>query len=647
MKKNDVNILIIEDDKSVLDSISEAVKRKGYRAIAVTKPDEAESIVKIKPIHGVICDVMLPGRNGIDLVMRLKENLMEGTGIVFVSGIYKDKAFIAEAIKKTDALDYYTKPLDINALISTVDKKISEYIEAPHVDLHALLSANLTSNRDRRKAVDRVESLCGYDLPFVMCILMDSQSSGHLNIADEDQNIYGITFASGTIAKIDSESSILMAKKILIQHGFISEMELSEVQNKNADIIKSLVDEGLMSPHVPSIVKSETIMTELKKLLPVKSLKINFVLDRKIHAEPDNIDINVFTQSLHDIIMHSMPVEWLKGFYSVWMGHPIRLGPQFADHHQYIALPILKQVEGIIEFFKKESTLEDIIVQCPQFTEEKIYKALHFLMLRRALVFEESKRVKNIDEHVNRLKTMYDELKSKNPIQIFQYFGLGDNPKPVDLARIYKEFAKTHHPDVLTKHVNEDIRKMNHALFAHVTSAYETLSNSDKKEKFLSTIKQQEAELQIKSDDLVTNAAASLTRGRYSEALPMLEEAVKLYESERSLLHYWWVKFKVEGQMTEAEIPEIDRKHKAMSTGMRKTALWIFVKGLIKRYKGDLVSAEADFTRTLEIEENFMDARREIANIKAKKKSDSDTLTGEISAVVKGFFNKGNKKKGA
>lgn len=66
MKKTDVNILIIEDDKSVLDSISEAVKRKGYRAIAVTKPDEAESIVKIKPIHGVICDVMLPGRNGID-----------------------------------------------------------------------------------------------------------------------------------------------------------------------------------------------------------------------------------------------------------------------------------------------------------------------------------------------------------------------------------------------------------------------------------------------------------------------------------------------------------------------------------------------------------------------------------------------------
>ena len=41
------NILIIEDDKSMRDALTEAVKRKGYRAIAVGKPEEAASIVKI------------------------------------------------------------------------------------------------------------------------------------------------------------------------------------------------------------------------------------------------------------------------------------------------------------------------------------------------------------------------------------------------------------------------------------------------------------------------------------------------------------------------------------------------------------------------------------------------------------------------
>ena len=251
--------------------------------------------------------------------------------------------------------------------------------------------------------------------------------------------------------------------------------------------------------------------------------------------------------------------------------------------------------------------------------------------------------VKNIDEHVARLKSIHGELKGKNPIEIFQYFGLSDNLKTIEVTKIYKEFAKSHHPDTLPQAVSSEIRELNHELFSNVTAAFETLSNPEKKEKFFSEVKQKEAELQIKSDELITAAAIALTRGRYSEALPVLESAVNYYESERSLLHYWWGRFKVEGAMKMEEIPAIEKRFKAMSQGMKQTALWIFVSGLIKRYCGDYAGAENDFNKVLGLEPNFMDARRELTNLKSRKPvkvTAESILTGDLTDVVKALFKK-------
>lgn len=649
MKKSDIHILIIEDDASMREVLTEAVKRKGYRAIAIAKPDEAESLVKLKPIHGLIVDVMLPGRNGVDLVAKLKENLIEGAAIIFISGIYKDKSFALESMKKVDALDYMVKPFPIDQLMQKLDEKVSEYLEAPKVDLHSLLSSPFASHRDRRKALDHVEELCGYDLPFVFCILLDSGDSGYLNLVDENQNIYGVTIAKGTISKFDSESTILLTKKILLQHGFVTEADLSETKSKSvgADLVKSLVDEGLMSPHAVGIIKSETIVQEIMKLITSTKLKINFVPDRKIKADPTGVDAASFLRPLHDIIEKHVPLDWLKSFYQMWSGHPIRLGPQFSDHHQFVSMPILKRVEGVIEFFKKESTMEEIISASSQYNENDFYKALHFLMLRRILVFEEAKRVKNIDEHVARLKVIYNEIKNKNPVDIFKYFGLTNTLKATEVARVYKEFAKSHHPDTLPSSVSAEIRALNHELFAKVTSAYEILSDDTKKEKYFNEIKQQEAELQIKSDEYVSSAAQLLSRGKYIDALSLLQQANQLYESERSLLHYWWAKLKVNPKMPPEEVDKIASRMKDVSQGMRKSSVWIFVGALLKKYYGDVAGAEADLNRVIALDEGFMDARRELTLLSGKKPiklNAENILTGDLSAVFKGIL---NRKKGA
>lgn len=647
MKKSEINILIVEDDKTMREALSEAIRRKGYRAIPVIKPDEAESIVKIRPVHGLIVDVMLPGKNGVDLIARMKENLLDDVPIILISGIYRDRAFAQEAVRSTGALEYFIKPFNIEELLTKFEKKLVSLETAPKMDMFSLLSTPFASPRDRRKALDHVENISGYDLPFVFCILMESESSGHLNIVDSTQNIYGVTFAKGGISKIDSESTTLTTKKVLLQHGFITELELSELKAKGAqgDLMKALISEGLISPHAPAMIKIETLAKEMSKLITGGSININFVPDRKAPVSFDDVDSLSFLPYLNNIIDTMIDATWLKNFYSKWSEHPIQLGPQISDYQLLAGLPIVSRVPDLISELKKQVTLDDVLAS-GKFDQVAFYKALHLLMLKRVLVFQEVRRERVSDDYIVRVKSLHAAVKGKDPIQIFKYFGLSDNPKVAEVVRVYKEFAKANHPDTLPVTATQELKTLNHEIFSCVTAAHDTLSNEEKKKKYFDSIKQMEAEKQIRSDDLVTAGVKNLQRGQYTEALKVFTDADQMYSSERSRLHLHWAQLKVDSTNAQGRVDKIEKSIRDMPPETRRSALWIFINALVKKAKGDKRGFIEELQRAHQADPQFAEPRREIMAIKGADqeiKTTQDILTGDISTVFKSLF----KKKGA
>lgn len=646
MQKSDINVLIVEDDASQRESLVAAVKKLGYKVVGVKKPEEAESIARLKSIHGLIVDCMLPGKSGVDLVASLKANIVDDAAVIFISGIYRDKTFQQEAVRKSDALQFYQKPFNIDEVMKTLDGHLTKFVEAPKVDLHALLAAPMASQRDRRKALDHVEEMYGYDLPFVFCILMESESSGYLNIIDDKQNIYGVTFAKGCISKVDSENTVIQTRKILIRHGFITEQELSELTDKKApDLVKALVDEGLISPHVKGLIKSEQIMADLDRLVSGERLDINFVQDRKIKPDAEDLDMSSFLPQLQEMISKKIPVDYLKTFYKTWLGHPIRLGPNYQEQIQVLSLPVITKVAGLLEAIKKEPTLDDLFADT-RFKSDDLYRALHLMAIRRILVFDETKRVKNLDEHVNRLKMIFGEINGKGPIEVFKFFGLGDNPKAKEVSQVYKEFAKSNHPDTLPQAISDDVRKLNHNLFSMVSDAHDILTDPKKKEDYFNKVKQGEAENQLKSEELLAEAYSNLSRGQFSSAVTIIQRALKLYDSEKARLYEKWALANSDALNAEAAKAEVEVLRK-MSVQTRRSSLYAFVSGVLRRKMGANEEAKRDFEKALQIDSNFKDARRELASLKGatpQKVSVNDMLTGDITQVFSRVF---KKKKGA
>jgi DNA-binding response OmpR family regulator len=119
----DMNILIVEDEKLISDSISEYLKSDGYVCNKAFNYPDAEESVYLYNYDVVLLDITLPGGNGLDLIEILRKKDKK-TGIIIISA----RNSLDDKITglKLGADDYLTKPFhlaELNARIKSVIRR--------------------------------------------------------------------------------------------------------------------------------------------------------------------------------------------------------------------------------------------------------------------------------------------------------------------------------------------------------------------------------------------------------------------------------------------------------------------------------------------------------------------------------------------
>jgi DNA-binding response OmpR family regulator len=69
-----VDVLIAEDEPSILESLSFILKRAGYACASVTDGDAALDAVRRLMPRVLVLDVMLPKRSGFDVLKRIRSD---------------------------------------------------------------------------------------------------------------------------------------------------------------------------------------------------------------------------------------------------------------------------------------------------------------------------------------------------------------------------------------------------------------------------------------------------------------------------------------------------------------------------------------------------------------------------------------------
>ncbi|MBF0432160.1 MAG: sigma-54-dependent Fis family transcriptional regulator [Fibrobacteria bacterium] len=116
---NDQNIMIVDDDLSLLRVIEHHLSGAGHQTRAINKPDEALKLLEEETFDMILCDMKMPGLSGLDILKQINKL---GVDVLFI--IITGYPTVEEAVEamKLGAFDFIQKPVDKNHLLRVVEK---------------------------------------------------------------------------------------------------------------------------------------------------------------------------------------------------------------------------------------------------------------------------------------------------------------------------------------------------------------------------------------------------------------------------------------------------------------------------------------------------------------------------------------------
>lgn len=118
------NILVIEDDLNIRESISELLNHKKYHVITAKDGDEGMLLAKQGQPDLIICDVMMPGTDGHHVLKAIRsDDALANTPFVFLTA--KAQHDDVREGMKLGADDYLIKPFKAKDLFDAVESRLT------------------------------------------------------------------------------------------------------------------------------------------------------------------------------------------------------------------------------------------------------------------------------------------------------------------------------------------------------------------------------------------------------------------------------------------------------------------------------------------------------------------------------------------
>jgi len=165
-----MRILIIEDEYSLADAISEILKKEKFNVDIVTNGQEGEDEALTNIYDLIILDVMLPGKNGYEILKTLrKEN--NTTPVIMLTA----KSELENKLEglENGADDYITKPFHMKELIARIKVILKRSTDIQEIDIIQYEDLKLDLNSCKLICKDNAIIINGKELELVQMLLLN------------------------------------------------------------------------------------------------------------------------------------------------------------------------------------------------------------------------------------------------------------------------------------------------------------------------------------------------------------------------------------------------------------------------------------------------------------------------------------------
>ena len=147
MESESYKILLVDDEKDILEFLGYNLRKEGYRVFTARNGKDGIKIANQEKPHLIILDVMMPKMDGMETCTEIREiPELANTIVVFLTARGEDYSQIAGFEAGAD--DYITKPIKPKVLVSRIKALLRRY-KKPENNLDIIELKDFTINREK------------------------------------------------------------------------------------------------------------------------------------------------------------------------------------------------------------------------------------------------------------------------------------------------------------------------------------------------------------------------------------------------------------------------------------------------------------------------------------------------------------------
>ena len=120
--RSETCILIVDDDKEVLNTLQRILQKRDYQVFTCDKPTQALEMLQSQPMDLILSDLKMPEMNGIQFLYQVKQD-HPAIPVILVTGF----GSIDSAVKTIQwgGFDYLQKPFEAKKIYEVIERALA------------------------------------------------------------------------------------------------------------------------------------------------------------------------------------------------------------------------------------------------------------------------------------------------------------------------------------------------------------------------------------------------------------------------------------------------------------------------------------------------------------------------------------------
>ncbi len=453
--------------------------------------------------------------------------------------------------------------------------------------------------RRKKKAIESLDEIYGYDLAIVIALIMKAEFSGNLNIISQNNEISGISFSKGRITKIDSNDKETFMGELLIKDGIITLEKLTELlRNQKKPLGEILITNNILT-------KEQIIQILVKQMRLRLSKFINNIKYRLNFSESEIIDHGLSISYLdylvlaQDWVAGRFDSEWLKLHYVEMSEDQIEKIALDSSYNSILNLQLAQDLAKHLSLSNDKQKFSDVIGSANTTKDiDYLYKCFHYGVLIGLVSLKHDSSNETNSDIV--LKNIYQACSKKSGVALVETLAHILKFKPTEIDSIFQAINNYIHT-----YSGEDVEMKNN-MFRIV------LEMLSKKQQYADEINKKYSENSHSDGHAETSQKMSeiykdLLHKNLFVAMDKLKKiAPQNGQIPKIKLYQIWIRLLMINQNNiSINMSEIERDLLQILPEDKDTADFYYVKSMIAHIKKDLNLSDSLYNKACQLKPEF------------------------------------------